>query len=74
MSRPTDTYVVDALATMLGTADEWRSAADYLEAIADLVGQVRPHPGASDGAVYAVCFRQATGRDVVAAFDTRENA
>lgn len=38
-----DQQTVDTVAHLMGTTPEWN--ADTLEAIADLVGQVRPHPG-----------------------------
>lgn len=43
----TDRQVLDELALMLGEAEDgWRSPADYLESIADLVARSgRPHPG-----------------------------
>ena len=58
----TDTEVVDAIATTLGTTSEWN--ADQLETIANLVGWARPHPGDS-APVYREEFLRATGRPVV---------
>lgn len=66
-----DRRVLDSIATLLGTSPEWRSAADYLESIANLVGQVRPHPGGHDTAQeYRDVFEHVTGRPVVAAWDS----
>lgn len=42
-SRYSDRGVLDAIALVLGTAVEW--SPDHLEAVADLVGKARPHPG-----------------------------
>lgn len=57
-----DSDVIDRIATLLGTADAWPGA-DFLEYIADLIGQVRPHPG-GDPEGYAESFERATGRPV----------
>lgn len=62
--------VIDAIATMLGTSPEWSS--EYLEDIANLIGVVRPHPGDKTPAQYRQEFREATGREVPAAFDMDE--
>lgn len=39
----TDTDVIDAVTELLRNAPDW--GADHLEGIADLIGEVRPHPG-----------------------------
>lgn len=58
-----DQIVIDRIATLLGTSEEW-SGADMLEFIADLIGDVRPHPGGcAAGAEYQELFRAATGRE-----------
>jgi hypothetical protein len=67
--RNTDEQVVDAIATVLGTAERW--SADQLETIANLIGYVRPHPGGQQ-ADYRPLFKAATGRDVDARFDRDE--
>lgn len=64
----TDEQAIDAIATLLGTAPEWESPADYLETIANVIGQVRPHPGDKDPLEYAREFRAATNRDVIPAY------
>jgi hypothetical protein len=61
----TDQGVVDAIATMLGTAERW--SADELETIGNLIGQVRPHPGDA-WEDYAAQFRAATGRTAPSAW------
>jgi hypothetical protein len=58
-----DRDIVDSIAALLGTAEKWRGA-DFLEVIADLIGQVRPHPGRGDANEYAERFERATGRRV----------
>lgn len=46
MTKLTDRQAMNELAIMLGEATEWRSPADYLETIANLVASTdRPHPG-----------------------------
>lgn len=57
----TDQDAVDAIATLLGTTAEW--PVDMPEWIADIIGQVRPHPGDASQ-TYAADFRAATGRNV----------
>lgn len=64
----TDQTVVDCIATMLGTNPLW-SGADDLEAIANLIGKVRPHPGGGRPADYRTKFHAATGRPVNVAWD-----
>lgn len=59
---PDDQDTVDRIATLLGTAETWPGA-DFLEYIADLIGQVRPHPG-GDPNGYEENFERATGRPV----------
>src|SRR5665648_1128799 len=50
---PTDDDVMDRIALMLGTVEEWDGSADYLEEIADLIGHTgRPHPGNVESHVY----------------------
>src|SRR5665648_323877 len=50
---PTDDNVMDRIALMLGTVEEWDGSADYLEEIADLIGHTgRPHPGNVESHVY----------------------
>ena len=46
-----DQIVIDRIATLLGTSEEW-SGADMLEFIADLIGDVRPHPGNCEAGEY----------------------
>lgn len=62
--NPTDQQVLDAIATLLGTSRAWN--ADTLTDIANLIGQVRPHPG--DAPNYADDFHAATGRLAPAAW------
>jgi hypothetical protein len=64
----TDQQAVDAVATLLGTSAEWDDAADFLDDIANIVGQVRPHPGDA-AATYRNDFRKATGREVPIGWD-----
>jgi hypothetical protein len=64
-----DTYVVDQIATYLGTREDW-SGADALEVIADLIGTVRPHPGSQRG--YRAIFEAVTGRPLTAHWDAME--
>lgn len=59
--RQSDTEVVDKIAVGLGTQETW-SGADALEWIANVIGDVRPHPGDSADH-YVRTFRIATGRD-----------
>jgi hypothetical protein len=63
-----DTRVVDAIATYLGTAERW-DGADALDVIADLIGEVRPHPGATPVHLYAERFKEATGREVLPEYE-----
>lgn len=64
----TDQEALDAIATLLGTAEEWDS--EMLELIANLVGATeRPHPGDSEK-TYRRDFLEATGRRVEAAYDS----
>lgn len=66
MTKPrTDTEIVDAIAVGLGTQDGW-SGADTLEWIADVIGQVRPHPGNGEATSYLDGFVEATTRDPLA--------
>lgn len=60
----TDSEIIDCIATLLGTAEEWSSPADFLDDIATLTSQVRPHPGEGDASEYAERFERATGRPV----------
>ena len=56
-----DEQAIDAIATLLGTSADW--SADHTEAIANIIGRVRPHPGCyeySDS--YTFAFVRATGR------------
>jgi len=63
-----DRDALDALAAALGTPPNWDGGADYLDTVANIVGSVRPHPGAyEDG--YREVFKAETGRDLPAAFD-----
>ena len=66
-----DMWAIDKIATLLGTADDWRGA-DFLEMIADVIGIVRPHPGESDGEQYVVRFIDKTYRNIHPDFDQRE--
>lgn len=68
----TDQDVVDSIATMLGTNPRW-SGADDLEAIANLIGKVRPHPGDNRPADYRAKFHAATGRPVNVAYDMADD-
>lgn len=46
MSTLQRTEALFHVAVLLGAQDEWDSAADYLEAVADIVGRTGlPHPG-----------------------------
>lgn len=48
----TDAEVLNAIATYLGTSDDW-NAGDVCELVAELVAvSGRPHPGVGDGAGY----------------------
>jgi hypothetical protein len=47
-----DAQVIDAIALTLGTSDDWNGA-DFLDAVAEFVGEVRPRPGRGDSATYA---------------------
>lgn len=67
-----DQLAVDSIAALLGTNAEWRSAASYLEDIANIVGTVRPHPG-DRAATYRQDFREATGRDLPSAWDATDD-
>lgn len=59
-----DMTAVDRIANILA-APQW-SGADFLEAIADTIGKVRPHPGGyPTRKAYAEVFAKATGRDVI---------
>lgn len=53
----TDTDVVNAIALGLGTKSEW-SGADDLEWIADVISQVREHPGDAEPAGYLKRFTE----------------
>lgn len=57
-----DQVVIDRIATLLGTSEEW-SGADMLESIANLISDVRPHPGNCEAGAYQELFRAATGRE-----------
>lgn len=65
----TDERALDAIATLLGTSPDW--SADTLEDIADVVGQMRPHPG--DGnfgdSTYADKFLRRLERPVPPLYD-----
>ena len=66
-----DTQVVDAIATMLGTTARWDPTA-IVEDIANLIGEVRPHPGESGPPDrWAELFMADTGRDVPEWWDNR---
>ena len=72
ITRPlfNDTDVVDAIATYLGTSQEW-SGAECLEVIAELIATVRPHPGDIDDEDYPDAFAAATGRSIREGYDMR---
>lgn len=58
-----DTDAIDAIATLLGTAEQWDW--EDLETIAGIIGAVRPHPGSGrHHPDYAGFFEAATGRPV----------
>jgi hypothetical protein len=67
--EPTDTQVIDAIGGLLGTTKDWN--ADTLRDIANLIGQVRPHPG--DDPNYSSNFRAATGRPLPSAWNFTRN-
>ncbi len=69
MPKMTDQDAVDAIATILGTPEDWDGAADFLESIADVIGAVRPHPGQVQNYDYRTAFKTATGRDVPERYD-----
>lgn len=60
----TDSDIIDDIAALLGTAEDWSPGSDFLEIIADLIGQVRPHPGEGSGTEYPSRFKQVTGRNL----------
>ena len=63
-----DTFVLDAIATLMGTSDDWNGG-DICEAVADLIGATnRPHPGVGEGVEYAGRFFASTGRPLIAAY------
>lgn len=63
MARPTDQSAIDRIANVLAEP-EWN--VEYLETIADIIGDVRPHPGGHDTREeYATKFWAATRRDVI---------
>jgi len=64
-----DRLAVDRIASLLGTMETWDGAADLLDTIASVIGEVRPHPGSPAGADYADAFLAATGRAVPAGYD-----
>lgn len=57
-----DTDVLDKIAALLGSPEDWDGAADFLEDIANLIGTVRPHPGDNPAGDYAEAFEAETGR------------
>jgi len=67
MPQVDDTWVVDAIATLLGTAEAWE--VEDLEIVAELVSFTRLHPGTVPGKWYADAFRRESGRDVVPGYD-----
>jgi len=67
----TDESVVDKIAVGLGTQSSWNGG-DCLEWIANLIGQVRPHPGSEYGPPYAEVFQAATGRAAPAEYVSEE--
>lgn len=72
-ARERDRYALDAIATLLGTAERWN--VEDLETIADVVGKVRPHPGSGAPAKsYANVFNTSMGRDVPRAYDRTPDA
>lgn len=63
-SVTTDQRAVDKIASILG-APEWEGA-DFCEWIADIIGEVRPHPGNyATRDEYADIFAEEIGRDVI---------
>lgn len=64
MATTTDTDIIDNIAALLGAAEDWSPGSEFLEHIADLIGQVRPHPGEGTGTDYPTRFKQATGRNL----------
>lgn len=77
-TSPTDQSVIDAIATYMGTMDRWNPA-DMVETIADLIGQVRPHPGhtwdgdvMTDAETYVYTFGSVTGREAPAKYDMHD--
>jgi hypothetical protein len=66
----TDEDVMDQIALMLGTVDQWDGSADYLEKAADLIAASgRPHPGDADPEEYRKginALREARGRESTA--------
>jgi hypothetical protein len=68
-----DREALDAIATRLGTSAEWSGAADFLEDIANIIGETeRPHPGGAAD-TYLQDFAQATGRTCPGAYDCTED-
>lgn len=59
----TDSDIIDAIALMLGTNPEWENPSAYLEDIANLIGQVRQHPGGQDPQEYVEQHTIARGYD-----------
>lgn len=66
-----DQQAIDIIATILGTSETW-SGADFLELIANVIGEVRPHPGGAFE-TYRADFLAATGREVVARYDATDS-
>lgn len=64
-----DRLALDKIAGLLGTSSRWDG--DVLEDLANIVGDVRPHPGdAAD--TYSKTFRESTGRSIPNQWDFTE--
>ena len=57
----TDQRALDVIAMGLGTISDWGS--QEFEWIANVLGEVRPHPGTDDPSRYYIDFLDDTGRD-----------
>ena len=71
-NRADDQTIIDRIATVLATSDDWD--ADVVNEVAILIGVVRPDPGVDEDGVdqWVDDFRAATGREIEPYFDRRE--
>jgi hypothetical protein len=65
----TEAEALDAIATMLGTAQEWYPASDFLDGIVGVINEVRPNVGTAAGEDYKQMFLTAMHREVLPAYD-----